>query len=51
MEHTIPHQFFYLSNVKSHNRGQVLDTLGDSGLLFFGSAFDFLQKNATASRR
>jgi endo-1,4-beta-xylanase len=51
MEHTIPHQFFYLSNVKSHNRGQVLDSLGDSGLLFFGSAFDVLRKNATASPR
>jgi endo-1,4-beta-xylanase len=51
MEQTIAHQFFYLSNVKSHNRGQVLDTLGDSGLRFFSSAFDYLQKNATASRR
>jgi hypothetical protein len=47
----IPHQFFYVSNVKSDNRDQVLDSLSDSELLFFGSAFDHLQKNATARRR
>jgi S-formylglutathione hydrolase FrmB len=43
MDHTIPHQFLYLSNVKSHNRAQVMDTLGDAGLLFFGSSFARLQ--------
>ena len=37
MDHTIPHQFLYLSNVKSHNAGQVTATLGDAGLMFFGS--------------
>jgi endo-1,4-beta-xylanase len=46
MKHTIPHQFFYLSNVKSHNRGKVLDTMGDAGLMFFGSSFTYLQKGA-----
>src|SRR5262249_5246669 len=39
MDLTIPHQFLYLSNVKSHNQGQVADTLGDAGLMFFGSSF------------
>jgi endo-1,4-beta-xylanase len=39
MAHTIPHQFLYLSNVKSHNRGQVNQTLGDAGLMYFGSSF------------
>jgi hypothetical protein len=43
MDHTIPHQFLYLSNVKSHNRAQVMDTLGDAGLMFFGSSFARLQ--------
>jgi endo-1,4-beta-xylanase len=49
MEHTIPHQFLYLSNVKTHNQGQVMDTLGDAGLMFFGSSFDRLQKTAAAA--
>jgi endo-1,4-beta-xylanase len=48
MEHTIPHQFLYLSNVKSHNRGQVAQTLGDAGLMFFGSSFGRLQNDPAA---
>jgi endo-1,4-beta-xylanase len=48
MDHTIPHQFLYLSNVKSHNRGQVAQTLGDAGLMFFSSSFDRLQKDPAA---
>jgi esterase/lipase superfamily enzyme len=51
VERTIPHQFLYLSNVKSHSRGQVLDTLGDAGLLFFGSSFERLRKEEAASPR
>jgi endo-1,4-beta-xylanase len=51
MEHTIPHQFLYLSNVKSHNQGQVMDTLGDAGLAFFGSSFDRLQRAQSAAPR
>ena len=50
MQYMIPHRFDFLSNVKSHNRGQVLDTLGDAGLMFFSSAFAQLQSNAAASR-
>ena len=38
MQQMIPHEFYFLSNVKSHNRGQVLDTLGDSEFTFFSSA-------------
>src|SRR5438067_1182337 len=37
MKHEIPHQFCYLSNVKAHNRGQCLDTLGDAAFAFFSS--------------
>jgi endo-1,4-beta-xylanase len=37
MRHEIPHQFCYLSNVKTHNRAQCLDTLGDSAFSFFSS--------------
>ncbi len=48
MEHTIAHEFHFLSNVKSHNRAQVLDTMGDAGLAFYGTAFSRLQKNSPA---
>jgi endo-1,4-beta-xylanase len=50
MANVIPHQFLYLSNVKSHNQGQVMDTLGDAGLMFFGSSFDRLQNGPEARR-
>ena len=43
MKHAIAHHFLCLTNVKSHSAGQVLDTLGDAGLMFFGSAFAFLK--------
>ena len=48
MRHTIAHQFLYLSNVKSHNRGQVEQTLGAAGLMFFGSSFARLQNDPAA---
>ena len=50
MDQTIPHQFLYLSNVKSHNQGQVFATLGDAGLMFFGSSFAQLQNDPAAKR-
>lgn len=50
MKHGIPHHFHYLSNVKSHNRAQVLSTLGDAGLMFFSSAFAQAQGGARAAR-
>jgi endo-1,4-beta-xylanase len=50
MDRTIPHQFLYLSNVKSHNQGQVLETLGDAGLMFFGSSFARLQHDTAVQR-
>jgi enterochelin esterase-like enzyme/dienelactone hydrolase len=31
----IPHAFYYLANVKSHNRGEVLESLGVSAYDFF----------------
>ena len=37
LQNTVPHEFFYLSNVKSHNRGQVLETLGDTEFDLFNS--------------
>jgi hypothetical protein len=46
VRHMIPHYFLFLSNVKSHNRAQVLDTMGDAGFTFFGSAFAHLQKRS-----
>ena len=50
MDHTIAHQFLYLSNVKSHNAGQVTETLGDAGLMFFGSSFARLRDDPAARR-
>jgi enterochelin esterase-like enzyme/dienelactone hydrolase len=44
MKHGIAHHFLYLANVKTHNAGQVLDTLGDAGLLFFAAGFAHLQR-------
>jgi endo-1,4-beta-xylanase len=49
MKHTIPHHFLFLSNVKSHNRAQVLDTMGDAGWVFFSSAFTYLQRPRRAT--
>jgi endo-1,4-beta-xylanase len=46
MKHTIAHQFLYLSNVKAHNRAQVLDSMGDAGWVFFSSAFSHLQRQS-----
>ena len=42
MKHSIAHQFFCLTNVKSHSPNQVDDALGDAGLMFYGSAFKYL---------
>jgi endo-1,4-beta-xylanase len=42
MKHAIAHHFLCLTNVKSHSPNQVMDTLGDAGLMFYGSAFSYL---------
>jgi dipeptidyl aminopeptidase/acylaminoacyl peptidase len=47
-DHMIPHHFLFLSNVKSHDRAQVLDTMGDAGLMFLSSGFASLQKRSGA---
>jgi S-formylglutathione hydrolase FrmB len=51
MQSMIPHELHFLSNVKSHNRAQVLDTMGDAGLVFFSTAFARLQGDSLAGRR
>jgi endo-1,4-beta-xylanase len=48
MGQTIPHAFYYLSNVKSHDRAAVMDTMGDAGLEFFASGFEYLKKTKAA---
>jgi endo-1,4-beta-xylanase len=50
VKYGIAHQFYYLSNVKSHNRGQCMETMGDAGLAFFGSSFAYLQKKVEGKR-
>jgi hypothetical protein len=44
MKHDIAHHFLCLTNVKSHSPNQVWDTLGDAGLMFYGSAFSYLSR-------
>ena len=51
MKHTIPHEFFFLSNVKSHNRAQVLDTMGDCAFDLFSSALPGWGSRSTAGPR
>ncbi len=38
MKHTIPHEFFFLSNVKSHDPSRVFDAMGDDAFSFFSSS-------------
>jgi endo-1,4-beta-xylanase len=38
MEPMIPHELYFLSNVKTHSRAKVLDTMGDSEFAFLSSA-------------
>lgn len=34
----VQHEFYFLTNVKGHNRGQCLNTMGDAALAFFSSS-------------
>ena len=38
VKHLIQHEFYFLTNVKGHNRTQCLNTMGDSAFTFFSSA-------------
>ena len=51
VKHAIPHHFVYLSNVKSHNRGQCLESMGDAGLMFFSSSFNQLWTTSFPKRQ
>jgi endo-1,4-beta-xylanase len=44
LKHGIAHHFLCLTNVKSHSPNQVMDTLGDAGLLFFTAGFDHVKR-------
>ncbi len=46
----IAHEFDYLSNVKSHNRGQVTETLGDASWSFYGTGFARLKAQSETHR-
>jgi dienelactone hydrolase/enterochelin esterase-like enzyme len=50
-QYKIPHAFYFLSNVKSHNRGQCLESMGDAGLMFFGSSFNQLWTSSFPKRQ
>ena len=38
LKNMVQHEFYFLTNVKGHNRSQCLDTMGDSAFDFFSSA-------------
>ncbi len=46
VEHMIPHEYYFLMNVKGHNRTQCLNTMGDGAFAFFSSS---LARGQTAS--
>jgi dipeptidyl aminopeptidase/acylaminoacyl peptidase len=50
-KHSIAHHFLCLTNVKSHSSNQVMDTLGDAGLMFYGSAFNYLDRRLTVQAK
>ena len=37
-QHMIQHEFYFLTNVKSHNRAQCLNTMGEGAVAFFSSS-------------
>ena len=38
VKNMVPHEFYFLTNVKGHNRSQCLDTMGDAAFTFFSSS-------------
>ena len=38
VKNMVPHEFYFLMNVKGHNRQQCLDTMGDAAFTFFSSS-------------
>jgi dipeptidyl aminopeptidase/acylaminoacyl peptidase len=44
LKHMVQHEFYFLTNVKGHNRQQCLDTMGDAAFTFFSSSL--LRKGA-----
>src|SRR5204863_7048721 len=38
VDHSVQHEFYFLTNVKSHNRSQCLNTMGAGALAFFPAA-------------
>ena len=46
VKHMIPHEFYYLTSVKTHNRVLVMDTIGDAEFAFFSSSLPRGQKQA-----
>jgi hypothetical protein len=37
LKNMVQHEFYFLMNVKGHNRTQCLNTMGDGAVAFFGS--------------
>ena len=51
VEHLIPHEFYFLSNVKTHNRVLVMDSIGDAEFAFFSSTLERGPNRPPASRQ
>jgi hypothetical protein len=42
--HMTANKLLAVLNIKSHNQGQVMDTLGDAGLMFYSAALRYLDR-------
>ncbi|MFB3828211.1 MAG: alpha/beta hydrolase-fold protein [Bryobacteraceae bacterium] len=51
LRNMVPHEFYFLMNVKGHNRGQCLNTMGDGAFAFFSSSLLKPQTGAPALPR
>ncbi len=50
VQHRIPHAFYFLTNVKSHNRDQLWDSIGDSAFSYFSSSLPRVRYSPLSSR-
>jgi len=51
LRNMIPHEFYFLTNVKGHNRSQCLNTMGDGAFAFFSSSLVRPQSSPPAAPR
>ena len=47
----IPHEYYFLTNVKTHNRVLIMDTIGDAEFAFFSSTLPLGQNRTPGGQR